>query len=130
MKASVHPGAFSGVSNPDDKIFILSKYSNLPIYIFNTKTNETKLGSIKDIKSIKDAGDGADDVAAVARPYDQQQQEDVHHDGLHTDGQVEASSVGQGVEHRGQAGHAARSQAVGHLEAVNAHGKDRRAQDD
>ena len=62
LKASVHPGAFSGVSNPDDKIFILSKYSNLPIYIFNTKTNETKLGSIKDIKSIKDAGDGADDI--------------------------------------------------------------------
>lgn len=62
LKASVHPGAFSGVPNPVDKIFILSKRSDLPVYIFDTKTNETKLGSIKDIKSIKDAGDGADDI--------------------------------------------------------------------
>ena len=86
--------------------------------------------SVREQAACNDAGDGADDVAAVARPYDQQQQEDVHHDGLHTDGQVEASGGGKGVEHRGQAGHAARSQAVGHFEAVDAHGKDRRAQDD
>lgn len=60
-----------------------------------TQYREHRHQGVREQAACNDAGDGADDVAAVARPYDQQQQEDVHHDGLHADGQVEASGAGQ-----------------------------------
>ena len=77
-----------------------------------------------------DADDGADDIAAVAALYDEHQQEDVHHDRLKADGQIDPHCPGKRVKHRRQARDASGRKAVRNLKAIDAHGKNRRANDD
>ena len=76
------------------------------------------------------ADNGADDVAAVAALYDEHQQEDVHHDCLKTDGQIDSRRPGKRIKHRRQARDASGRKTVRNLKAIDAHGENRRANDD